>query len=247
MDHTTTTPRRVSGRSSNRSPTPHGRPNWDRNAYTGGGGLPASAGTADATARRRAGLRRPIHTAGLRRPMGPAAAEGRRRAFRGWCSESAPWCSWRLPRASGSYIVNKSTQQFPDHPRHQHPEHPRAVPSMPSDAGHAWSDRPRPRPGGQLSVAGMGENKTLECNDSRVSISGVSNTVTITGHCTNVTVSGMQNKVTARHVRPDQRVGLRQRGHLPLRLTGHQLTPETTWSSRAERSARRSWRRSWDR
>ena len=51
-------------------------------------------------------------------------------------------------------------------------------------------------PGGQLGVSGMGENKTLECNDNPVFISGMGNIVTITGHCTTVTVSGMQNKVT---------------------------------------------------
>jgi len=50
--------------------------------------------------------------------------------------------------------------------------------------------------GGQISVAGVGESKTIACNDSHVSVSGVSNTVTITGHCVNVTVSGMQNHVT---------------------------------------------------
>jgi hypothetical protein len=53
-----------------------------------------------------------------------------------------------------------------------------------------------PPAGGSLSVAGISENKTIVCNDSRVSISGVSNTVTITGHCTSVDVSGMQNHVT---------------------------------------------------
>ena len=50
--------------------------------------------------------------------------------------------------------------------------------------------------GGQISVAGVSESKTIACNDSHVSVSGVSNTVTITGHCANVTVSGMQNHVT---------------------------------------------------
>jgi DUF3060 family protein len=52
-----------------------------------------------------------------------------------------------------------------------------------------------PEPGGQISVAGVGDNKTIECNDSLVSVSGVSNTVTITGHCVSVTVSGMDNIV----------------------------------------------------
>jgi hypothetical protein len=55
---------------------------------------------------------------------------------------------------------------------------------------------PNPPQGGQLSVSGISENKTIACNDSIVSVSGVSNTVTITGHCVSVTVSGMQNQVT---------------------------------------------------
>lgn len=53
-----------------------------------------------------------------------------------------------------------------------------------------------PPPGGLLSVSGMGETKTIACNDSFVSVSGVSNTVTITGHCMSLTVSGMRNLVT---------------------------------------------------
>jgi hypothetical protein len=91
----------------------------------------------------------------------------------------------------GFFIVNRATSSFPDIPGVSIPSIP-SMPSMPS-----MPDQPTTAPpGGQLSVAGMGENKTLECNDNHVSISGVSNTVTITGHCTNVTISGMQNKVT---------------------------------------------------
>jgi hypothetical protein len=51
-------------------------------------------------------------------------------------------------------------------------------------------------PGGQLSVSGIGENKTIACNDSQVDVSGFTNTVTITGHCASLTVSGGQNHVT---------------------------------------------------
>jgi Protein of unknown function (DUF3060) len=91
----------------------------------------------------------------------------------------------------GFVIVNRATSSFPDIPGVSIPSIP-SMPSMPN-----MPDQPTTAPpGGQLSVAGMGENKTLECNNNRVSISGVSNTVTITGHCTTVTVSGMQNKVT---------------------------------------------------
>jgi hypothetical protein len=53
-----------------------------------------------------------------------------------------------------------------------------------------------PAPGSPQSVSGMGENKTLVCNDSPITVSGVKNTLTITGHCTKIAVSGMENQVT---------------------------------------------------
>jgi len=102
----------------------------------------------------------------------------------------------------GWYIVNKSAREFPtinvpsisvpSFP--SAPEIPSVEPSIPG-GGPANTVTTAP-PGGQVSVAGMGQNKTIECSDNSVSISGVSNTVTITGHCTMVTVSGVQNKVT---------------------------------------------------
>jgi Protein of unknown function (DUF3060) len=58
------------------------------------------------------------------------------------------------------------------------------------------STSPTPPPGGQLSVSGINENRTIACNDSIVSVSGVSNTVAITGHCASLTVSGVQNSIT---------------------------------------------------
>ena len=50
--------------------------------------------------------------------------------------------------------------------------------------------------GGQFSVSGVEENKTIACNDSNVNVSGVNNVVTITGHCLSLTVSGVDNEVT---------------------------------------------------
>ena len=47
-----------------------------------------------------------------------------------------------------------------------------------------------------LSVAGVGNNRTLACGDKVVSVSGVNNTVVITGRCTRVDISGIQNTVT---------------------------------------------------
>jgi hypothetical protein len=47
-----------------------------------------------------------------------------------------------------------------------------------------------------LSVAGVGNNRTLACGDKVVSVSGVNNTVVITGRCTRVDISGIKNTVT---------------------------------------------------
>ena len=47
-----------------------------------------------------------------------------------------------------------------------------------------------------LSVAGVGNTRTLACGDKVVSVSGVDNTVVITGRCTRVDISGIQNTVT---------------------------------------------------
>ena len=95
----------------------------------------------------------------------------------------------------GWYIVNKSTREFPtiSVPSISVPSFPSAEPAIPG-GGPANTVAKAP-PGEQVNVAGMGQNKTIECTDNLVSISGVSNTVTITGHCTMVTVSGVQNKV----------------------------------------------------
>jgi hypothetical protein len=90
----------------------------------------------------------------------------------------------------GWFIVQKSTSSIPSFPGVTIPSiSVPSVPSMPSQPTAA-------APGEQLSVSGMGEHKTLECNDNPVTVSGMGNTVTITGHCTTITVSGMQNNVT---------------------------------------------------
>ena len=97
----------------------------------------------------------------------------------------------------GWFIVNKSTREFPNVPGISIPSFP-SIPSIqptpPGGGGPANTVTTAPS-GGQISVAGVSESKTIACNDSHVSVSGVSNTVTITGHCVNVTVSGMQNHV----------------------------------------------------
>jgi hypothetical protein len=55
---------------------------------------------------------------------------------------------------------------------------------------------PPPETGSAISVSGVGEAKTVRCDDSIVTISGVDNMVTITGHCAHVEVSGMENNVS---------------------------------------------------
>jgi hypothetical protein len=51
-------------------------------------------------------------------------------------------------------------------------------------------------PGGNLTVTGISENRTIACNDSVVTVSGITNTVVLTGHCASLTVLGSQNVVT---------------------------------------------------
>jgi hypothetical protein len=72
---------------------------------------------------------------------------------------------------------------------------------MPSGGNHApaptdASTVPVAPPGGDVNVAGVGDSKTIACNDSLVNVSGVSNTVVLTGQCRSVTVSGVKNTIT---------------------------------------------------
>lgn len=94
----------------------------------------------------------------------------------------------------GFVIVSKTSRDISSFPGISIPNIPSfpSIPSMPN----APSQPTAAPPGGQLSVSGMSENKTLECDDNNVSISGMGNTVTITGHCKTVSVSGVQNKIT---------------------------------------------------
>ncbi len=70
------------------------------------------------------------------------------------------------------------------------PEPPVAPPST---SAATVSEAPT---GGTISVAGVGETRTIACNDSNVSVSGVSNHVVLTGHCAEIDVSGVENTVT---------------------------------------------------
>lgn len=71
-----------------------------------------------------------------------------------------------------------------------------SIPSLPAPSASSAPETPTAAPGAEVTVSGMGETKTIVCNDGPVSVSGISNNVTITGHCVSVTVSGMSNQIT---------------------------------------------------
>ena len=72
------------------------------------------------------------------------------------------------------------------------------IPSIPAPPGAPGADLEviSPPPGGEVSVSGVENNKTVACNDGSVNISGIRNTVNVIGHCLKVTVSGMNNVIT---------------------------------------------------
>ena len=88
----------------------------------------------------------------------------------------------------------------------------------PPGAPGADPDVISPPPGGEVSVSGVENNKTVACNDGSVNISGIRNTVNIIGHCVKVTVSGIEQRHHRRRRRRDRRLRLRQPDHLPFRL-----------------------------
>ncbi len=51
-------------------------------------------------------------------------------------------------------------------------------------------------PGTDISVAGVGSNRSITCDDNVVNVSGVNNTLVLKGQCRSVTVSGVENTVT---------------------------------------------------
>lgn len=77
-------------------------------------------------------------------------------------------------------------------------------------------------PGEMLTVSGIGEIKTIACNDSSISVSGIDNTVTIVGHCAKVTVSGVDNQVTVESAASITASGFDNR------VTYHSGSPEVT-------------------
>jgi hypothetical protein len=71
---------------------------------------------------------------------------------------------------------------------------PRSSPSQPSRPS---PPRPPSRPTERtVSVSGVGNERTIACDDTIVNVSGVDNRVVLTGPCARVVVSGVKNVVT---------------------------------------------------
>lgn len=90
----------------------------------------------------------------------------------------------------GGTVAERPTAPTPALPA---PEVSSVAPPAPPEAEAPTSGPPA---GEAVSVAGVGNNRTIACTDNVVSVSGVNNTVVLTGHCTRVDVSGIENIVT---------------------------------------------------
>jgi len=62
-----------------------------------------------------------------------------------------------------------------------------------------------------LTVSGVGQHQTLDCDGKAVDISGISNTVVLTGHCERVVVSGIDNEVAVDSAGAIEASGIRNR------------------------------------
>ena len=104
----------------------------------------------------------------------------------------------RLSSVSSTTAPSISATSGPSttRPRSTVPSTTRSRTPTPTASAPSTSTSPTPPPGGSLNISGIGENRTIACNDNVVTISGLSNTVVITGHCNSLTVSGIQNTIT---------------------------------------------------
>lgn len=78
--------------------------------------------------------------------------------------------------------------------------------------------------GGEVTVSGINENKTIACSDNVINISGISNTVVLTGHCATVNVSGLQNVITVDNADTIEASGLNNK------ITYHSGSPKISKS-----------------
>lgn len=107
--------------------------------------------------------------------------------------------AWNVVGSSGSISTESGGETIygsPDGSFDEPDSPPSVLPSFPNLPGFGDKEADSAPAGGDFSVSGIDENKTVACNDARISISGVNNTVFLTGHCASVTVSGVENKVT---------------------------------------------------
>lgn len=107
-----------------------------------------------------------------------------------------------------AYLITKSVPSGPGNRPHISgggatlSDSPADVPSagggktLAPNAPPAGPEQTPPGTGVLVTVAGIGENKTIDCNETILSISGIENTVTVTGHCASLAVSGVDNVVT---------------------------------------------------
>lgn len=105
----------------------------------------------------------------------------------------------------GAILIGRTDSPVAGHPvgptAADKPQGPKPTMSVstepaPSIAPPAVPSEPAPQPGLPVSVAGVGNERTIACTDNAVSVSGVNNRVILTGHCTRVEVSGIENIVT---------------------------------------------------
>ena len=50
--------------------------------------------------------------------------------------------------------------------------------------------------GDLITVNGIEQNRTIDCNNCSVDVNGVRNTIIVTGHCVKLNVNGIENTVT---------------------------------------------------
>ena len=97
------------------------------------------------------------------------------------------------PVSDGRTTVASSPRALPSPPGNRPQATVPVIPWPPTAGGSEPTTAP---PNGKVSVSGVDEHRTINCEGGDVDVSGVSNTVVITGHCGVVIVSGMQNVVT---------------------------------------------------
>ena len=90
-----------------------------------------------------------------------------------------------------------------------------SIPKIPGIPGGGADETATP--GGQLSVSGIDETKTVACNEANISVSGVNNTVDADGTLPERHRVRRREQSHHRQRGHHRRFGLRQQHHLPLR------------------------------